>query len=208
MKAMLAILGAILAALMIGAALFVYSGIYNVFADDPHWDATARILQTLRERSIARRAETIVVPNLEDPKLVAQGAGQYAAMCVGCHLAPGLAPNELSRGLYPAPPRLSDRKLDPRIAFIVVKHGIKMSGMPSWGSHGDEQIWSVVAFVGKLPGMSPDQYKAHVNSPEASTAAAMAAHGMAMPRSGASTPSMPMEGAHGPPGHHEMPTGR
>jgi hypothetical protein len=42
----------------------------------------------------------------------------------------------------------------------VIKHGIKMSAMPAWGaSHDDATIWSMVAFLQKLPGMSAQEYK-------------------------------------------------
>lgn len=32
------------------------------------------------------------------------GTNNCAAMCTGCHLVPGMAPTDLSQGLYPAPP--------------------------------------------------------------------------------------------------------
>jgi len=54
-------------------------------------------------------------------------------------------------------------RLDPRVVFWTIKHGIKMSAMPAWGfSHDDATIWSMVAFVQKLPGMTPAEYKAIV----------------------------------------------
>ena len=54
-------------------------------------------------------------------------------------------------------------EIDPRTAFWVIKHGIKMSAMPAWGSsHDDPTIWSMVAFLRKLPELSPEQYKSIV----------------------------------------------
>lgn len=184
-----------------GAAFFIYSGVYNIAADDPHWDITARLLEQLRVRSLERRAQQVTaVPNLEDEQLITKGAGQYSAMCVSCHLAPGVAPNELSKGLYPAPPQLTRNRLDPRVSYTIIKHGIKMSGMPAWGGHhGDQQVWSLVAFVAKLPGMSPEKYQEYVRSPAAGAAAAMASHGAMMQQMPASS------AGHGPPGHHDMP---
>ena len=72
------------------------------------------------------RAAGVRVPNLEDKLLIARGAGQYAAMCAQCHLAPGMQPNELSKGLYPAPPLLSERKQDPRISYLAIENDIKI----------------------------------------------------------------------------------
>ena len=144
---------------VIGGA-YIYSGLYDIGADTRHWPITEKIVKIVRERSIESRAKDITVPNLENPKLVLQGAGQYAAMCAKCHLAPRMDDTGISLGLYPKPPDLSQTSVDPKVAFWVVKHGIKMSGMPAWGrSHDDLTLWSIVAFVSRLPGMEPQEYK-------------------------------------------------
>jgi ketosteroid isomerase-like protein len=57
---------------------------------------------------------------------------------------------------------------DPKRSFWIIKHGIKMSAMPAWGkTHTDEQIWNMVAFLQKLPGMTPAQYAALGGKPPA-----------------------------------------
>lgn len=148
------------AVLVAGAVAYAWSGLYDIGADAPHWKPTYALLETLRDRSIRARARNLVAPDLEDPQLILKGAGQYAAMCTGCHLAPGMADSEIRPGLYPQPPELAKFKTDPREAFWVIKHGIKMSAMPAWGgSHDDATIWSMVAFLQKLPDLSPAQYK-------------------------------------------------
>lgn len=74
--------------------------------------------------------------------------------------APGKSESEIRPGLYPKPPKLSEHPFDPKNIFWVTKHGLKMSGMPAWElGHNDETLWSIVAFVGKLSGMSAQQYK-------------------------------------------------
>ena len=153
----------VLTVLAIGLGAFAYSGVYNIGADNHHWPLTYQVLQTVRDRSIHVRSEAIKVPNLDDPQLILKGAGQYAAMCTGCHLAPGIDQSELRAGMYPQPPKLSRVHVAPQDAFWVIKHGIKMSAMPAWGdSHDDSTIWSMVAFLQKLPAMTPEQYKAIV----------------------------------------------
>ncbi|MHB1245691.1 MAG: c-type cytochrome [Sulfuriferula sp.] len=145
----------------LGIGVFIWTGIYNPGADSPHWKITYDLMQASRERSIEHHAAAISVPsNLNDPQVILKGAGQYAAMCTTCHLAPGKEDSELRPGLYPQPPNLSKVSVDPRKAFWVIKHGLKMSAMPAWGeSHDDATIWSMVAFLQKLPGMTPQQYK-------------------------------------------------
>ncbi len=145
----------------LGAAVFIWSGLYNPGADSPHWKLTYAVMETTRGRAIEHHASTLAVPaNLNDPQMILKGAGQYAAMCTSCHLAPGMQDTELRPGLYPQPPNLSKVSVDPRAAFWVIKHGLKMSAMPAWGmSHDDETIWSMVAFLQQLPGMTAGQYK-------------------------------------------------
>lgn len=153
----------VLVVLAAGVLAFAWSGLYDIGADDHHWKPTRAFLETLRERSIQARAGNLVVPDLDDPQLILKGAGQYAAMCTDCHLAPGMRDSEIRPGLYPQPPDLSKTRVDPREAFWVIKHGIKMSAMPAWGtSHDDATIWSMVAFLQKLPAMTPAGYRAIV----------------------------------------------
>jgi mono/diheme cytochrome c family protein len=150
---------AVLVLVGIGLDTFARSGLYDIGADSRHWPITYEFLQTVRDRSVRTRSKHLQAPDLDDPQLVLKGAGQYAAMCVGCHLAPGKEGSEVREGMYPQPPNLSKVRVDPRDAFWVVKHGIKMSGMPAWGvSHDDATIWSMVAFLQKLPGFTPQQY--------------------------------------------------
>lgn len=145
---------------------FVWSGMYNIGADDTHTRPVYSALQALRERSIEVRANKLQRPaDLSDPARIRQGAGNYNAMCTGCHLGPGMEDTELSKGLYPTPPNLSKETVDAGKAFWVIKHGIKASGMPAWGkSMGDEYIWNMAAFLQALPKLTPEQYQALVAS--------------------------------------------
>ena len=122
----------------LAAGIFIWSGIYNPGADNPHWKITYALLQATRERSVEHYAAEISPPaNLNDSQLILKGAGKYAAMCTHCHLAPGMKNTEIRPGLYPQPPNLSKVKVDPREAFWVIKHGLKMSAMPAWGISHD-----------------------------------------------------------------------
>lgn len=148
---------------VVAAAGFVWSGAYDVGADDPHTRPVHALIGTLRDRSIEARAKDLQVPDLKAPARIAQGAGNYDAMCTGCHLTPGATATELSNGLYPAPPNLTRQTVEPARAFWVIKHGIKASAMPAWGkSMQDEYIWNMVAFLQELPRLDAAGYKALV----------------------------------------------
>jgi mono/diheme cytochrome c family protein len=155
------ILAGALAILALGGVAFIGSGVYNIGADDHHTKPVLAIIEQLRDRSIAARSNSIEARYTEDPERIALGAQRYAALCVGCHLAPGVTKSDIRQGLYPHPPNLAQEELQQaQRAFWIVKHGIKMSAMPAWGkSLDDETIWNVVAFVRKMPDMTPETYQ-------------------------------------------------
>lgn len=142
----------------------IYFGAIHPGADEPHSAVVFKMIEIARDRAIDVRARDIVVPTLGDEAQVRSGAGNYAAMCTGCHLAPGMAATELSLGLYPVPPAFSQTGVTYAArAFWVIKHGVKASGMPAWGkSMPDEYIWNMVAFLQKMPDLTPAQYQALV----------------------------------------------
>ncbi len=194
---------ATLVALAIGIGAFAWSGAYNIGADAHHWPLTYDFLTMARNRSLAAHAKDIQVPNLEAPQLILKGAGQYSAMCTQCHLRPGVENSEQRVGMYPLPPDLSRVHIPPKVAFWAIKHGIKMSGMPAWGlaGHDDETIWSMVAFIEKLPGMTPAEYKAIVAKAPPDEDMDMDSSHMHAPAHGASAgtvvPSSGMASMHG-----------
>ena len=151
------------------AGVFIYAGIYNIGADEPHSKLVYNTLDQMRERAIKHHAREIVPPaDLNDPKRIAAGAGLYSEMCTSCHLGPGLEKSELSQGLYPPAPELArGTKHNPAETFWIIKHGVKLSAMPAWGkTHSDELIWNMVAFTRTLPKLSPEQFKAELaNAP-------------------------------------------
>lgn len=157
-------------AVAVGAGV-VYSGLFDISADTPHSPLVHRLIETTREQAIERRARDVTAPvNLSDAERVRRGAGNYAAMCVECHLAPGKANSEIRMGLYPAPPDLARPARAPENVaarqFWIIKHGIKATGMPAWSKGGieDEAIWDMVAFLQRMPALTPEQYLALVES--------------------------------------------
>jgi mono/diheme cytochrome c family protein len=151
---------ATVAVLVVATAAVLWSGAYSFAADVHHSEPVLSVIEFARDRSISIRANDIKVPQLGEPKLVTKGAGNYEAMCAQCHQTPGNGPTELSQGLYPSPPNLTRHAGEPAAAFWTIKHGIKASGMPAWGkSMQDRDIWSLVAFLQRLPAMDQDTYR-------------------------------------------------
>ena len=93
--------------------------------------------------------------------MIIAGGADFNEMCTGCHLKPGVEDSELASGMYPRPPSLAKSTRDnPAETFWIIKHGLKMSGMPAWGAtHDDDRIWAMVAFLLQLPRLTPAQYQ-------------------------------------------------
>lgn len=156
-----------LGVVIVGAVLYVWFGVYNIAATEPHWSITSSLIEAVRERSIEVRSEDIQVPNLDDPKLAEAAFPHYHEMCRLCHGAPGYPPDEFSIGLYPHAPGMTSGDIQKELSdaeiYWIVKHGIKLTGMPAFGpTHKDEQLWGLVALVKEIPKMGHEQYRQQV----------------------------------------------
>ncbi|HEY1614274.1 MAG TPA: cytochrome c [Rhizomicrobium sp.] len=174
-------IGAAVAVIAIVIFATIACGLYDVGADQPDNPLLARLIAFARERAISVREGEAANAALGDPKRIADGASDYDEMCTGCHLAPGMKDNEMRPGLNPKPPALALAPArNPAEAFWIVKHGIRMTGMPAWGvTHSDEEIWNIVAFLQVLPRLSPAEYRIQV-----SKAAGHHEHEMGTPHGG------------------------
>jgi thiosulfate dehydrogenase len=89
-----------------------------------------------------------------------EGAREYKENCAACHGIPGRPRTAFSKGMFPKPPQLFEKKSmvadDPEgITYWKVTNGIRLSGMPAFdGALSDRQRWQVtmlVAHADKLP---------------------------------------------------------
>lgn len=154
----------ILAALLVLAAaglIVVYTGAYNVAATSGHVPIARWALDTTMHNSVESRAGELEPPPVT-PAMLRAGAAEYKEYCEHCHGGPGASRAEWARGMLPMPPHLSHAARDwsPAEIFWIVKHGIKMSGMPSFAGEGDETIWAIAAFVNRMPAITPEAYAA------------------------------------------------
>jgi mono/diheme cytochrome c family protein len=147
---------------MVGALAFIYSGVYDIAATDPHLGLVRWVLNTTQVRAVEEHAEEAPEPPPVDPAMLQHGFRHYREMCVVCHGAPGVERGEFGQGMNPTPPDLAEmaERYSARELFWITKHGLKMAGMPAFGpTHSDEEIWGIVAFVQQLPEMSPQEYQ-------------------------------------------------
>jgi mono/diheme cytochrome c family protein len=155
---------------VLGAVSFIFisTGAYNISQLSHHNWLTMSIIQMTTHNSIDRRMKENVVPaNLKDSAVLVMGFKHYNEMCVSCHGAPGVKPNEMVKGLYPKPPELCKHGEEDAAQefFWIIKNGIKMTSMPAFApTHTDEKLWATTAFVTqKLAKMTPEEYNAWAN---------------------------------------------
>ena len=166
----LTLIGALAVIVAIGAAVFFFGGYFSVAGTAHETEIVHWALVQVRTASIKRYAKDTPPTTIGNPATIQTGARSFAEHgCTTCHGGPGVAWAKFSEGLRPDPPDLKEVVNDrtPAQLFWVIKNGINMTGMPSFALAGakDEDIWSIVAFLKKLPVVSEADYKAWTAPP-------------------------------------------
>ncbi len=152
-------------AVMALALLVLARGGYNVAATERHSPMMASLLHGAMRESVRQRAAGIEVPAPVDEERLSEGFIHFNAMCIECHGGPGIEPGESGQGLEPRPPSLARaaQRWSAAELFWIVKHGVRMTGMPAFGpTHSDEQLWDIVAVLQQLPHLDAQSYRARV----------------------------------------------
>ena len=99
------------------------------------------------------------LPFNDDTMLAA--ARIFKQECAVCHGIPGSPPTLISKGMFPDPPQLFEKQDmvagDPEgETFWKVTHGIRLSGMPGFGSTlSDTERWQLTMLVAHADKLSP-----------------------------------------------------
>ena len=94
------------------------------------------------------------------------GRDHFADHCMPCHANDGSGETEMGRNLYPKAPdmrlprtqNLSDGEL-----FYIIENGVKLTGMPAWGTgtpEGEKSTWQLVTFIRRMPKLTADDIEA------------------------------------------------
>jgi mono/diheme cytochrome c family protein len=126
---------------------------------------TARSTPSPMEVSVARRARSAMIPAADRARTspeaatadtIRSGMTHWADHCASCHGNDGRGETPMGLGLYPRAPdmRLDDtQRLTDGELFYIIEHGVKLTGMPAWGTgpDGEAASWHLVHFIRKLP---------------------------------------------------------
>jgi mono/diheme cytochrome c family protein len=166
-------LGILIAVLsgMAGAYVFVVTGGMPANADSEpssleSW-AAHRSLKASLERGAPKGPNPVP---LSDGNLAA-GLRLYAKDCMVCHGAADGQNSDVAAGLYQAPPQLAMDGVedDPEgVSYWKIKHGIRFTGMPSFGaSLDDTQIWRLALFLKHMDSLPPSVQRVWTKLPSA-----------------------------------------
>jgi mono/diheme cytochrome c family protein len=169
-KSIVVVLTVVIVLVIEGAVLMgiMWWGGYNISTYNHDNSIANWFFDTGMTRDVQSRAKGITIPDLTHPRKVQEGFKHYDDMCVTCHGAPGVEPGEMAKGLWPTAPNLIKTvpTWTPAQLFWITRNGIKFSAMPAWGpTHNDEELWAIVAFLEKLPQLSPAEYAAMKHNP-------------------------------------------
>jgi mono/diheme cytochrome c family protein len=158
-------LGTIIVIIIVAIAAvvgFADSGIYDVAATAPDMRLVHWLLSTTRDHSVLARSRNITPPADLAHRDIADAFACYDVLCRQCHGGPGIKRGEIGSGLNPEPPKLreSAQELPPGAIFWIVQHGIKMTGMPTFGAtHTEPEIWNMVSLVTRFPELNEQGYR-------------------------------------------------
>lgn len=156
-KWLVALLAAVGAVALAGAAGFVAMGLSSRAEPSAIEVRMARAVRHLLIPGAARRAEN---PLRSAPELHASATRHWADHCASCHGNDGKGETSIGRSLYPRAPDMTQpetQKLADGELFWIIENGVKLTGMPAWGTpypDDDGESWELVHFVRRLPSLS------------------------------------------------------
>ena len=145
------------------AAVFVWIGSRGISARDEPTALEAGVARTMRHLAIPSGDRDRTNPVEATPEVLAAGLAHYADHCAVCHGNDGSGDTEMGRGLYPKAPDMrleATQSLSDGELFYIIENGIRLTGMPAWGTgtpDGEAQSWHLVHFIRGLPTLTREQ---------------------------------------------------
>jgi mono/diheme cytochrome c family protein len=124
------------------------------------------------ERWVARQARSVALPAdaksrtnplADSPEAMTDARAHWADHCAGCHSNNGSGEAETGKHMYPPAPDMrqaNTQDLTDGELFYIIQNGIRLTGMPSWGSgtaHDEQDSWKLVRFIRQLPKLTSEE---------------------------------------------------
>jgi len=150
-----------LAIALAGTFLFVESGLIPANADAKPTGLETWMANTSLQATLRRDAPKNANPVELTQQHLSDGVALFAQNCAVCHGSErgAASPSPIAKGLYQKPPQLATDGVedDPEgFSFWKIKHGIRLTGMPSFeNSLNDRQIWTLALFLKHMDKLPP-----------------------------------------------------
>ena len=125
-------------------------------------------LEEFVARGMRRLATPAAMRSMKNPlqanqEVFKDGLAHFADHCAVCHANDGSGATQIGRGLYPRAPdmrALPTQQLSDGELFSIIENGIRLTGMPAWGTGSPESeraSWALVHFIRRLPDLTEDE---------------------------------------------------
>lgn len=129
--------------------------------DEPTW-IEAVIARQMRHFAVPAAVRAQKSPLTVTPEVMTEARAHFADHCASCHANDGSGDTEIGKSLYPRAPDMrqpATQTLSDGELFAIIEGGVRLTGMPAWGNgtpDGARQSWALVAFIRRLPSLTPD----------------------------------------------------
>ena len=163
MRAVLRALVVLLVLALLGGGLAAYTIVSRGLGTraEPSW-IEATLARTMRSWATPSRMRNTKNPLQASPEVLDEALAHFADHCAGCHSNDGSGQTDIGRSFYPPAPDMraaATQALTDGEIFSIIEHGIRMTGMPAWGTgtpEGEHQSWALVHFIRRLPSLTPE----------------------------------------------------
>lgn len=153
-----------LAVIVIGGGLIFLKTGANGFS--------ARAQPSVLERFAARQVRAMALPAdarkrtnpvADSREVLVDARTHWADHCAGCHSNNGSGSAEMGKHMYPPAPDMrqaNTQDLTDGELFYIIQNGVRLTGMPSWGSgtaHDEQDSWKLVLFIRHLPKLTAEE---------------------------------------------------
>jgi plastocyanin/cytochrome c553 len=177
MRALRVGLVALVAVVVAGAAAaYAFAEWEGLRADRAPGGVETAVARRLLWLSIPAADRGLTNPLAVDPEAWRAGSDRFAESCAACHGLDGRGRTDIGPRMYPPVPDLASdavQRLSDGALFSIIRHGVRWTGMPAFSSsHAPEDTWRLVAFVRRVPRLTPpDLHSSRPRTHDASTTA-------------------------------------
>ena len=114
------------------------------------------IARTARRAALPEGAQEKANPVPDSPEMLSEAESHWADHCAGCHANNGSGDTDMGKHMYPPAPdmrRPATQNLTDGELFYIIQNGVRLTGMPSWGSgasRDEPDTWKLVRLIRHL----------------------------------------------------------